>query len=138
MKIKQISVFLEDSPNRLSELAALVAREGINIKAISFTESEDISILRLIVNNYDNALKVLDEANFTTRVSDVAAIEINDTPGGFAGIMELLDKTGAAVENLYTAGTAAAGKAILILKLRNHHEGLRILRENGLSLLENL
>lgn len=138
MKIKQISVFLEDSIKSLGDLAKLAAREGINVKAISFTESKDISILRLIVNNHEKAIKVFNDANFTTRVSDVAAVEINDTPGGFAGIMELFEKTGVAVENLYTACLNREGKAILIFKLRNHQEGLKILRENGLSLIENI
>ena len=138
MKIKQISVFLEDSAKRLGELTGVLAREGIDIRAISLTNTADLGILRLIVDKSEEALKTLNNAGFTARISEVAALELTDSPGSLAGVMELFDKTGVHVEHLYTARTGKAGKAVVIFKLRNHQEGLEILAENGLTLVKNL
>ena len=138
MSIRQISVFLEDSTNRLSGLVKTLGREGIDIQAISFTETADIGIFRLVTNKCDEAIKALNDANFTTRISDVSAVEIGDAPGSLARAVELFEKTGVVVEHLYTARTSKEGKAVIIFKLRNHKEGLKILRENGLSLVQHL
>jgi len=138
MKINQISVFLEDSAKRLGELTTVLAAEGIDIQAISLTNTADLGILRLIVNKSDEALKILHNAGFTARASEVAALELIDSPGNLAGVLELFDKTGVHVEHLYTARTGMAGKAVVIFKLRDHQEGLKVLAENGLTLVENL
>ena len=138
MGIKQLSVFLDDSTNRLGELAGVLAREGIDIQAVSFAETADIGIVRLIVNKCGEALRILSNEGFTARASDVAAVEIIDSPGGLAGVMELFEKTGVFVEHFYTARAGKDGKMVVIFKLRNHREGLKILVENGLSLAESL
>jgi hypothetical protein len=48
---KQISVFLENKKGRLAEVTALIAREGINIRALSLADTADFGVLRLIVND---------------------------------------------------------------------------------------
>ena len=138
MEIKQISVFLEDSAKRLGELTWVLGREEIDIQAISLTNTADLGILRLIVNKSDEALKALSNAGFTARISEVAALELADSPGNLAAVMKLFDETGVHVEHLYTARTGKAGKAVVIFKLRNHQEGLKILAENGLTLVKNI
>ena len=138
MKIKQISVFLEDSTTRLSELAETLARQGIDIKAISFTETANMCILRLIVSKCDEALTILNNAGFTTRVAEVSVVEIGNFPGSFARLMELFEKNGVLVEYFYTASKNIKDKAIFIFKFKNYQEGQRILEENGLIPAENL
>jgi len=138
MKIKQISVFLEDNVKRLSELTRVLAKEGIDLQAISLTSTADVGILRLIANKSEEAVKILNNSGFTARLSDVAAVELPDTPGSLAGVMKLFEKTGVHVEHLYTARTSSAGKIVLIFKLRNHQDGVKVLMENGIALVKNL
>jgi len=137
MAIKQISVFLENNAGRLGEVTRILALAKINLRAISIADTADFGILRLIVNNCDEALKALKEAGFTTRVSDVAAVEIEDAPGSLARVMELFQKTKVNIEYLYASLEGKTGKAVVIFKLEDHQKGLEILKQNGLSMIES-
>ncbi|MDR2745909.1 MAG: amino acid-binding protein [Treponema sp.] len=136
MGIKQISVFLENNAGRLAEVTRTLAYAGINIRAISIADTADFGILRLIVDKCDDALQALTLGGFTTRVSDVAAIEIDDSPGSLARIMELFRQSQVNIEYLYASLEGKAGKAVVIFKLADHGKGLSIIKENGLPTVE--
>ena len=59
MRVKQISVFLENKAGRLSEVTAILAEAGINIRALSVADTSDFGVLRLIVNDNQKALEAL-------------------------------------------------------------------------------
>ena len=137
MQIKQISVFLENNAGRLGEVTRVLAEAGINLRAISIADTADFGILRLIVDKCDEALAALKNSGYTTRVSDVAAVEIEDKPGSLARVMELFQKSKVNIEYLYASLEGSAGKAVVIFKLEDHQMGLKILKENGLSMVES-
>jgi len=143
MAIKQISIFLENTTGRLGEVTTTLAKADINIRAISIADTADFGILRLIVNDYEKAVEVLNAKGFTTRVSDVAVVEIEDKPGSLAKLMELFQKLKINIEYLYAslegkaAEPGASGKAVIIFKLENHEKGMHIINENGLRIVES-
>jgi hypothetical protein len=136
MGIKQISVFLENNAGRLGDVTQTLAGADINIRAISIADTADFGILRIIVDKCDDALRALNAAGFTTRVSDVAAVEIEDSPGSLARVMELFQQSQANIEYLYASLEGKPGKAVVIFKLADHDKGLAIIRDNGLSMVE--
>jgi hypothetical protein len=136
MEIKQISVFLENNAGRLGEVTKVLADAEINLRAISIADTADFGILRLIVNDYEKAVMALNEAGFTTRITNVAAVEIEDRPGSLARVMDLFRTTSVNIEYLYASLEGKEGKAVVIFKLEDHNKGLAIIRENGLSMVE--
>ena len=137
MQLKQISVFLENNAGRLAEVTRVLAQAGINLRAISIADTADFGILRIIANDCNEALKALKDAGFTTRVSDVAAVEIDDKPGSLAKVMELFQRSMVNIEYLYASLEGQSGKAVVIFKLEDHQKGLQILKENGIPMLES-
>ena len=137
MQLKQISVFLENNAGRLAEVTRVLAQAGINLRAISIADTADFGILRIIANDCNEALKALKDAGFTTRVSDVAAVEIDDKPGSLARVMELFQRSMVNIEYLYASLEGKTGKAVVIFKLEDHRKGLQIIRENGLTMVES-
>jgi hypothetical protein len=137
MSIKQISVFLENNAGRLADVTRTLAAAEINIRAVSIADTADFGILRLIVDKCDNALQALNKGGFTTRISDVAAVEIEDSPGSLAQVMEFFRQSQVNIEYLYSSLEGKAGKAVVIFKLADHNKGLNIIKENGLSMVEN-
>ncbi|MDR2144421.1 MAG: ACT domain-containing protein [Treponema sp.] len=137
MEIKQISVFLENNAGRLGEVTRVLADAGVNLRAISIADTADFGILRLIVNDQDKAVKALTGAGFTTRITNVAAIEIEDKPGSLAGVMELFQKSNVNIEYLYASLEGNVGKAVVIFKLEDHEKGLALITENGLSMVDS-
>jgi len=136
MGIKQISVFLENTTGRLSEVTKTLANAKINLRAISIADTADFGILRLIADMTDKAVEALNAAGFTTRQTDVVAVEIEDIPGSLAKLMELFQKSEVNIEYLYASLEGNAGKALVILKLKEHEKGLKILSDNGLKLAD--
>ena len=138
MEIKQISVFLENTTGRLGEVTKTLARAGINLRAICIADTADFGILRLIVDKNEEAVSALSAAGFTTRQTNVAAVEIEDMPGSLARVMDLFEQSKVNIEYLYASLEGKAGKAVVILKIRNedHDKGLAILKENGMTMAE--
>jgi hypothetical protein len=137
MEIQQISVFLENTTGRLSEVTKVLAQANINLRAISIADTADFGILRLLVDKTDKAVEALNSSGFTTRQTSVVAVEIEDVPGSLAKLMELFQKSQVNIEYLYASLEGKAGKAVVIFKLKDHDKGLKILQENGLTLAES-
>jgi hypothetical protein len=138
MAIKQISVFLENNAGRLGDVTRTLALAEISIRAISIADTADFGILRLVVDNCDKALQALNEGGFTTRVSDVAAVEIDDIPGSLARIMELFQRSNVNIEYLYASLKGMVKKAVVIFKLADYEKGLSIIKEHGFVMVEEI
>jgi len=136
MGIKQISVFLKNTSGRLGEVTKTLANAGINLRAISIADTDEYGILRLIVNKTEKAIEALNAAGFTTKQTDVAAVEIEDEPGSLAKLMELFQQSQVNIEYLYASLEGQVGKAVVIFKLEDHGKGLKILSDNGLKVTE--
>jgi hypothetical protein len=136
MQIKQISVFLENNAGRLAEVTRVLAKAGINLRAIAIADTADFGILRIIVDKEEEAVKALGEAGFTIRETRVAAVEINDKPGGLAEVMELFQKHNINIEYLYASLEGKEGKAVVIFKMEDIDQGLAIVKEHGLVMVE--
>jgi len=136
MGIKQISVFLENTTGRLCEVTQTLAKAGINLRAISIADTADFGILRLIADKTDEAVNVLTAAGFTTRQTNVAAVEIDDKPGSLAALMDLFRTSGINIEYLYASLEGSHDKAVVIFKLEDHDKGFEILKKNGLIMAE--
>jgi len=134
MDIKQIFVFLENKAGRLGEVTKALAQAQINIRALSIADTSEFGILRLIVDKEKEAIKALNDAGFTTKVTEVVAVEIEDKPGGLAKVMELFQKKNINIEYLYASLEGKEGKAVVIFKLEDHQKGLQIIKENGIPL----
>ena len=120
----------------MGDVTASLAIAGINIRALSVADTAEFGILRIIVDDCDKAVLALNNSGFTTKVSDVAALELEDKPGSLAKIMELFKKNSLNIEYLYASLEGSSGKAVVIFKLEDHEKGLELIRKNDLRLLE--
>jgi len=137
MGIKQISVFLDNTTGRLGEVTKTLADAQVNLRAISIADTADFGILRLIVDKNDKAVEALNTSGFTTRQTDVVAVEIEDTPGSLAKLMELFQKSQVNIEYLYASLEGQIGKAVVIFKIKDHEKGQKILSDNNIKLADN-
>ena len=138
MEIKQISIFLDNTAGRLGEVTRVLAKAETNIRAISIADTAEFGILRLVVHNYEVALKALKDVGFTTRVTNVIAVEVDDKSGSLAMVMELFENNKVNIEYLYTSLVGQDGKAVIIFKLEDQQRGLHIIRENKITIIESI
>ena len=136
MIIKQISIFMENTTGRLADVTDLLAKEGINLRAISIADTTDFGILRMVADQPDEAIRLLKEAGFTARETDVIGVEVPDHPGELARIMALFRDAGVGIEYLYASLEHKADQAVIVLKIDDIQSGLNMLEKNGFATIQ--
>lgn len=135
MSIKQISVFMENRPGRLAEITRILAKNGINMRAINIADTTDFGILRMIVNDPQKAEKVLRENDMTASITDVIAISIDDKIGSFSDVMSILEDGNISVEYIYSFIGEKSAKAGIVVRTNNCEETLKLFENSGVSIL---
>ena len=131
MTIRQLSVFIENKPGRLCAATDILAKEGINLSALTLADTAEFGILRLIVDQPDRAREVLMNAGIVVRISEVLAIAMDDAPGGAVGILHHLSEAGLNIEYMYACVGRQSGKAIMVLRTDDIDLAEDILHRNG-------
>ena len=133
MSIRQISVFLENRPGKLYELTGLLARHGIDMRALSIAETTDFGIARLIVNDAYGAAQVLREGQFIAQYSDVLAFAVLDEPGGLHRLLGAFNDAQVNIEYMYAVLGGEKGRAYMIFRVTDTEAAERALTERGLQ-----
>ncbi|HEX8947798.1 MAG TPA: ACT domain-containing protein [Dissulfurispiraceae bacterium] len=136
MKVKQISIFLENRKGRLHEALDVLGKARINIRALSIADTSEFGILRLIIPDPDKARKVLEKNKFTVRENNVIAVEVPDNPGGLAKVLAALNSSDINVEYMYAFVEKKKDKAIVVLRTEDVTAGIRALKKAGISMLK--
>lgn len=136
MKVEQISIFLENKSGRLADVTDVLAKAGINIRALNLADTADFGILRLIVNTTQKAKEVLKENGFTVGKTEVVAIEVPDRPGGLAGILNALQGEAINVEYMYAFVQKSGENAIIIFRFDDIEKAIVVLQKAGVRILK--
>jgi hypothetical protein len=135
MQVEQISIFIENKSGRLAEVTRVLGSQGINIRALSLADTSDFGILRLIVDQTDQAKAALKEHGFTVSKTEVVAVEVPDQPGGLAGILQVLDAARINVEYMYAFVERCGGNAVIIFRFDDLAGAIKVLQANGVNIL---
>ena len=135
MYIKQLSVFVENKPGRLAEVTSLIAAKGINIRALSVSDTTEFGILRLIVDQPDEAELLLKKEGLTVSLTDVIAVGIDDVPGAFASMIRVLADAQITVEYIYAFVPRSNASAYVILHVGDNAAAVKVLTEAGLEMV---
>jgi len=135
MKMKQISVFLENREGRLYDVCNILGENSISIRALTIAESADFGVLRMFVDKPDEALNKLKEAGFSASFSDVVIVEVEDNPGGLAKILKTLVTNKVNIEYMYAFVEKIKDKALLVFRFEDIDSAIRVLRDNNIGIL---
>jgi hypothetical protein len=135
LKIKQISIFIENRSGRLAHITSMLGGAGVNIRAMSLADTSDFGILRLIVNDVEKAVDLLKQKGFTVRLSDVVAVEIKDQPGELGSFLTILEEAGINVEYMYAFVQKSGEHAVVIFRFEDLDCAIKVIRNVGNVLL---
>jgi hypothetical protein len=135
MKIQQISLFAENKPGHITAPARLLAREGIDIRALYLADTQEYGILRIVVSDWEKAARLLEAHGFVVKVTEVLAVEVPDCPGGLADVLEALDGTGINIEYMYAFPYVRGDQAILIFRFNDPDAAIARLQSADINLV---
>ena len=130
MAIKQLSVFVDNKKGALSDITTFLAKQGIDLRAMSIADTQDFGILRLIVNDTERAAALL-----RAKVTDVIAVALTDEPGGLAKVLEVLAAKEINMEYLYAFTAADKGHAYVVFRVQDNAQTERVLQDAGIPVL---
>jgi len=136
MKVEQLSVFLENTSGRLSEVTGILSEAGVNIRALSLADTSDFGVLRMILSDIQKAEETLRRHGFTLRRNQVVAVEVEDRPGGLHRILKLLHGAAINVEYMYAFVQQSGDNAVMIFRFDRTDDALQLLRDNGVAVIE--
>jgi len=135
MKITQLSIFAENKPGHLIAPCRALAEAGINVRALSLADTQRYGILRMIVSDPQAAQKVLEQAGFMVKATEVVAVEVPDRPGGLAQILAALEDTSINIEYMYAFPFGRGENAVLIFRFDNPDAAIKQLQAAGVSMI---
>ena len=138
MKLKQLSLFLENKPGALSRPIRLLAKGKFNILTLSIAEANQFGILRLILNDWEQAKKLLEKKGFVVRVTDMVAVEVPDQPGGLANLLEMLEDAGINVEFMYAFTEKRENKAVMVFRFDDPDHAIKVLKRNKVNVIASV
>ena len=135
MHIKQISVFIENTPGKLAEFTDLLGKEKIDLVSLSIADTTHFGILRTIVADYERAMEVISKAGYTVKLTDVLAAAVPDEPGGLSKVLHLLCQADIAIEYLYSFVRNAGKNALIVFRVMELEKATEVLEKKGIQLL---
>jgi hypothetical protein len=137
MKLKQISIAIENDPGRLFEVTSAFGEAGINLRALTLVETGGgFGVLRLLVSDVAKTRRLLMERAMPARVHEVVAAEIEDKPGQLAALLKPLMEANVNVIYTYAFVRFSEGNAVMIFRFSDTDKAIEVLQKNGIKLLD--
>ena len=137
MAIKQLTVFVENKQGALVTITDTLAKNNVNIRALSIAETNDFGMLRLIVNDEVTAEKTLSEKGYLVKITDVVGVKIGDAPGKLTAALEVLANAGINMDYLYAFMLRTEKHAYVVLRVENNEIAETALEQAGFHLITN-
>ncbi len=135
MIVKQISVALKNKPGALSKVSDLLGDERINVRALMVTFGNPFSTVRLIVDEPDKAIELLETEGYELETQDVLAVETPNHPGGLNAMLKPFMEAGINVLYLYPFIGTFQDNAILVIGVDQTEQAISVLGKNYIRVM---
>jgi hypothetical protein len=136
MKLKQISVPIENSHDRLYELTSALNDNGIDLRALTLVDTGNYGELRILVSDVAAARQILLQRDMPGRIEDVVAVEIENTAGQLSKLIEKLMDADIKIKYSYACAGGNLGKTAMIFCFNDNDKAIQVLTEKQIRPLE--
>lgn len=136
MTAYQITVPADNKPGSLARVTSLLAREKINLRAITITSFGERGYFHLVVDEPKRAHQLLKKEGIENELKEVLAVLIEDKPGSLDGLIQLLAAENINCENAYGFVLESHKKAVFVVDVNKMEESQALLKKNGYKTLD--
>ncbi len=113
--LKQVSIYAENKKGNLQKITGMLADSGINIWGSVTNDSAEFGIIRMIVDDPDAAVKVLEKEGFLCKLTDVIGVEMEDEVGALNKLLQALWESNINIDYIYLSFNRESGQPVQIL-----------------------
>jgi hypothetical protein len=124
---KQFTVFLENKPGRLASILGELARQKVNLVAMSVMDRHEHGVLRFVADDHARTTLALQALNTSFTESDVLLVELRNQPGALANVCALLADEHIHIDYAYCSSGGRNGKVMGVFKVTNNDKAIRVL-----------
>ena len=135
MKLKQISVPIENSRSRVHDTLAALSESGINITAINIVDNGEDGLLRLIASDVAAARRILMQQRVPARVDNVIAVSMRAIWQDFSLLLQLLKEADIKITYSYALNGDEGGKSAMVFRFSDNDRAIEVLQQNGVDFL---
>ncbi len=125
--VKQLAIFLENQPGALLGVTKDLASNGVNILAISVSDTVDHAVIRMVVDESTKAIHLLGEAGVLVVENDLLRIDLQNRPGILAELCQTLLELEMNIEYAY-GSTGSSDIGMMYIRVMNPGKVLEVLQ----------
>ena len=126
--VKQLSIFLENKPGTLSKVCRALAHEGINIHAMTVSDTIDHAVIRIVLSDPDKAMRMFESSGVLVIENEVLQIDLRNEAGQLAKLSDKLSLGDVNIEYAYCAAEEEQKKGALILRVGDVKKAMKLLK----------
>nr|WP_296262828.1 amino acid-binding protein [uncultured Merdimonas sp.] len=111
--IQQLSVFLENREGRLDDVLDVLAKNDVNIVALSLADTTEYGMLRMIVSDPQKGREALKKDGITAMLTDVVALRVPHATGSLSKAMHQIVEGQVNIEYMYAFANGSDAAAVL-------------------------
>lgn len=127
--MKQITIIAENHPGVVAEITEALAAQNINIETLDAESVDEIGIILLTVDRYDDALQVLNQFSHLKAFSEEAIlIKLKDHPGALAQIARRFKDADINMRSIRIV-QRSPGECVVAISVERSVEALNLLQD---------
>ncbi len=132
----QLTIPADNRPGSLARVTSLLAREKINMRAITITSFGERGYFHIVVDEPKRAHQVLTKEGVECQLKEILAVLIDDKPGSLDTLIQLLAKENINCENAYGFVLESRQKAVFVVDVNKMDECQALLKKAGYKTLD--
>ena len=125
----QLAVFLENRPGALARVCEALAKAGVNIHALTVSDTVDHAVVRMIVSDPTKALMLMGERGVLAFENEVLMIDAPNEMGVLGKIADALSRAEVNIEYAYFATSGTSPKGLIVMRPSDVEKARRALKE---------
>ena len=136
---KQLTIFLENRPGRLSAVAKSLIDNNIDIRAFTIQDRGDYGLVKFIVSNPSQAYLALANLGCACALKEIIAISIPDKVGNFELLTSALAQNNINVKDAYgfVLQTNLKGVCCLEIEESKAADAQKVIQSAGFTILKD-
>lgn len=131
MIVDQVSVFVENKPGALADIAARLAEAGVDLNALTIADTSEFGVMRFLSDSPKKALALLKLNGWVASLTPVVAVRMDDRPGALAQILMMFSDEEIMVEYMYAFVAQEEGHAYVVFRVQDAEQAERLLSAAG-------